>query len=181
MTLYGAMGCVAPRPGTPPSGSGSHFAAALVTGIFDLTPGSCAGVSGQPQAGGRSTKCPWWPESCGVAFGPIWVDSLAAASEDLLINMTIIRLASWLQPSRCRSSLKRQHGRGHVSAWRGPPTTHSSAPARTMGAGPQRRSAPFDRPVGVCTLKQWASFTRGTCPEARADILATKPEPPSLS
>jgi hypothetical protein len=34
---YGAMGCVGPRPGTPPSESDSRLADALVTGIFDRT------------------------------------------------------------------------------------------------------------------------------------------------
>ena len=37
---YGAMGCVGPRPGTPPSESDSRSADALVTGIFDPTPGA---------------------------------------------------------------------------------------------------------------------------------------------
>src|SRR5208282_5404133 len=39
MGRYGAMGCVGPRPGTPPSESDSRPADALVTGIFDPMPG----------------------------------------------------------------------------------------------------------------------------------------------
>ena len=34
------MGCVGPRPGTPPSESDSHPADALITGIFDFTLGA---------------------------------------------------------------------------------------------------------------------------------------------
>jgi hypothetical protein len=44
-----------PWPGTPPSGSGSRFAGALVTEISDLAPGATR-RPGQPQAGGRFMK-----------------------------------------------------------------------------------------------------------------------------
>jgi len=48
-----AMGCVGPRPGTPPSESDSRPAEALATGIFDLRPGAAPGrrVNRRPAAG----------------------------------------------------------------------------------------------------------------------------------
>src|SRR6266567_8855560 len=48
---YGAMGCVGPRPGIPPSESDSRLADALVTGIFDRTPEAA------PRSGVNKGQC----------------------------------------------------------------------------------------------------------------------------
>jgi hypothetical protein len=58
------MGCVGPRPGTPPSASDSHSEGALATGIFDLTPGAAPGhrvnrrwAAGPSQVHQRPARC----------------------------------------------------------------------------------------------------------------------------
>ena len=54
MGRYGAMGCVGPRPGTPPSGSDSRLADGLVTGIFDPRRERCR--SAGSTVGGRQVQ-----------------------------------------------------------------------------------------------------------------------------
>jgi len=58
MARHGVMGCVGPRPGTPPSDSGSHFAGALVTGVFDLTARGNVAAPGRPRVAARSMTSP---------------------------------------------------------------------------------------------------------------------------